>query len=160
MLFEYILDPPQTRIPSIKIKGGLTSLPWSAMSRIAAQSTGLGRASLKRGLRVFPAAGNGVVVRATRQFSANAPGFHQHPVDPNWRHHQARFGGLAAVAVAGSVSLLVLSQLKSLEDLLPSFVKEGTSTKRIEDVSTSQLAIVRGHSRSSSSSIDGLHNNA
>lgn len=45
------------------------------------------------------------------------------------------------MAVAGSVSVLALLQLKSVEELFPSLAKEATSPKRIEDVSGGCLLI-------------------
>lgn len=108
-----------------------------AMSRAILKQASLGRAALRVGSRGSPGgAAAGVVGRGTRRFAVSTPGLHHEPVSSNsyWRHQQAWYGGLA-VAVAGSVSVLALLQLNSVEELFPSLVKEATSPKRIEDVS-------------------------
>ena len=106
------------------------------MSRAILQQASLGRAVLRVGSRGSPGGtAAGVVGRGTRRFAVSTPGLHHEPVSSSyWRQQQAWYGGLA-VAVAGSVSVLALLQLTSVEELFPSLVKEATSPKRIEDVS-------------------------
>ena len=112
----------------------------TAMSRAILQQASLGRAALRVGSRGSPggAAAADLVCRATRRFAVTSTqGLHHEPVCSSsyWQHQQAWYGGLA-VAVAGSVSVLAVLQLKSVEELFPSLVKEATSSpKRIEDVS-------------------------
>lgn len=93
---------------------------------------------MRAGSRGSPRGGTaaGAVGRATRRFAVSTPGLHHEPVSSSgyWRQQQAWFGGLA-VAVAGSVSVLAVLQLKNVEELFPSLVKEASSPKRIEDVS-------------------------
>ena len=124
------------------------------MSRAILHQASLGRAVLRVGSRGSPGgAAAGVVGRGSRRFAVSTPGLHHEPVSSSsyWRQQQAWYGGLA-VALAGSVSVLALLQLKSVEELFPSLVKEVTSPKRIEDVSgvclvTGTTAIVHQYAR-------------
>lgn len=124
------------------------------MSRAFVRRAELRRALLRAGPHVGSAnrAGATNSALAGRPLSAQAPGLHQPPVGGrggnSWRdrYHASNGGaGAAAVVVAGSVTLFVLSQLDVAEELLPSLSKksgnnggDASSPKRIEDVSRSR----------------------
>lgn len=113
---------------------------YIAMSRAIVRSMNLRRAVLKAGSRSLGGA-TGAVGGSTRRFAFQAPSLHPPSINAYGRQNQARYGGYGglAVAVAGSVSLLVLSQVDGVEELLPSFAGQGSSPKRIQDVSGKDL---------------------